>query len=96
MLRHLIISLISFVSTGCDTPGAAPMARDAACHEQANAWCESTGFAGSPGCRTWYVHECEPSGPNGPAIAETAQNGCLQAIADGATAEPEECMATWE
>ena len=98
MLRTIIISLFSLAASGCENPAAVPMERDAACHEQADAWCSATGFGGTSGCTTWYMHECEPSGPTGPDISESEQNECLQAIADSAASartEPVSCMETW-
>jgi hypothetical protein len=97
MLRTIIASLLSLAATGCENAPTGPMDRDVACHEQADAWCAATGFAESAGCTTWYVHECEPSGPTG-TISDTEQNDCLQAIADSAAAartEPVSCMETW-
>src|SRR5262249_35075388 len=55
--------------SGCASPPP-PIPRDEACHEQAEAWCARAGFAASPGCNVWYVHECEPSGPDGTIDAD--------------------------
>ena len=100
MYRQLLTILLSLVTNGC-SDSAAPdaMDHDTACHEQADAWCDAAGFASSQGCRSFYVHECEPAGPRGAPVAMDAQNACLQAIADTVTvsdtAEPAACVETW-
>lgn len=99
MYRTLLMMVLSVASARCARDPDTAIEREAACHEQADAWCTATGFANSAGCRSWYLHECEPSGPSGPAITESAQDACLQAIADVVstvdTGEPALCQATW-
>jgi len=97
MIRYLILlTLLTLVQPGCMSPEPQPIPRDEACHEQADAWCTRAGFGGAPGCWVWYVHECEPSGPDGLIEAE-AQEHCLNAIEQSRTPdrEPAACVATW-
>jgi hypothetical protein len=88
------IILIASILAACTSSPAIP--RDRACHEQADAWCARAGFMGSPGCMLWYVHECEPNGPDGLIDAES-QDACMAAIEDSKDPgiEPSECRATW-
>lgn len=92
MTSFLIIALLA-LSACAEFPAEPPIDRGTACHEQADAWCEQVGFASSAGCRTWYLHECEPNGPDG-TIDPDAQGACLRAI-ETATTEPPECRLTW-
>lgn len=96
VLLHLCLACGLYACMGA-SDGAAPrrLQRDAACREQADAWCDHVGFADSAGCRTWYLHECEPNGPTG-TIASAAQDACLDAIATStANTEPSACRETW-
>lgn len=92
-MRYVIL-IVSLIIGACTTTDPIPL--DTACHEQADAWCKRAGFGVSPGCTSWYVHECEPGGPNG-AIDPGAQNACMDAIADNPEPgiEPVACQKTW-
>jgi len=91
---RITLILIALALIGCTSHP--PIPRDEACHEQADAWCDMAGFPDAPGCWVWYVHECEPGGPNGLIEAEE-QEACLDAIEANRTPdrEPEACIATW-
>src|SRR5215470_17204016 len=91
---NLEILIALALLSGCAVHAYIP--RDAACHEQADAWCRGAGFPDAPGCTVWYVHECEPSGPDSYIDAEM-QYACLDEIAAGRTPdrEPAACIATW-
>lgn len=95
MTRMISIVLFCLTTTACSVypPG---LPRDRACHEQADAWCDKAGFGQSPGCLVWYVHECEPDGPDG-TIDGWAQQNCIAAIGANPKVDqwPKECVDTW-
>lgn len=91
-----IALFVSLVTSACAVYPP-PLPRDRACHEQAGAWCDRAGFGQSPGCLVWYVHSCEPSGPNG-QIDGVAQQTCIEAIETNPKTNewPQECIDTWK
>ncbi len=92
---NITLAILLTFLVACTT--STPIPRDAACHEQADAWCERAGFGAAPGCTMWYVHECEPFGPDG-QIDSDAQDACMDAIATNPTpsTEPTACRRTWK
>lgn len=96
MLEATLIAALIACTVACTMSAPTAVPRDAACHEQADAWCPRAGFGAAPGCWVWYVHECEPAGPDG-MVDAAAQDACLDAIAstEQPDVEPPACVQSW-